>query len=168
MDEMLEAAMTPSGILHQDSFAKAMTDDIKLYDISSEARYSTNYDDVFLTRNHHEVADWSQDEENTSMTSEAIDLRKSISKTLKRRFTFPAIDNTAGTYRSKTLMVALWASFTVTWFGAYYSQQDDDFRGACAEFPFVYNATWDEQSGAIACTAVISIFRWLVISLWVG
>ena len=152
-------------MLHHVSFAKALTDDVRLYDIVSEARLSTNYDDVFLTKDQKETDDWDEESSRTmGMTKQLVELRKSLSQPLTRRFTVPAIDNFAGTYRSKTLMVVLWASFIVTYFGSIYGSLNV-VTNVCHESTKVYkySAGWGEQSAAIRCETAESVLRWLVI-----
>ena len=152
-------------MLNHVSFAKALTDDVQLYDLVSEARLSTNYDDVFLTKDQKDMDDWDEESSRTmGMTKELVEMRRSISQPLKRRYTFPAIDNFAGTYRSKTIMVVLWASFTVTYFGSTYGSMNIE-TSLCHDNTKVYrySAGWGEQSAAIRCETAESVLRWFVI-----
>lgn len=104
---MLQAAQAADGHLTADAFASGLTADVQLYDVRNESRRSTNYDDVFLTKNHR--ASWMQDdEEEGSLPRDVLEQRMSISKTLDQKFTAQAIDMVVGTFRSKTLMVMLW------------------------------------------------------------
>lgn len=83
MDEMLAAAQTPEGMLNLEAFSKGLTHDVGLYDISSETRVSTNFDDVFLTKNQHEVDDDDDmDEEAAEKRRSTINEKKAMSKKL--------------------------------------------------------------------------------------
>ena len=154
MDEMLEAAQTLNGKLDLEAFSKGLTYDVQLYDIGSETRVSTNYDDVFLTKNHRE--DWmdnanaDDDDEEARRSRQLASERKSISQDVKRRYTAPAIDMVAGTYRSKTIVVLLWAAFIVTYFA--YDFRKVESEDVCPEDNggFEYGKSWAEQSRAMA------------------
>jgi hypothetical protein len=97
IEEMLAAAQTDDGKLNLEAFSKCLTHDVQLYDIRNETRLTTNYDDVFLTKNQRD--DWDDGDEVARKIAEE---RKSMSKALKLRFTAPALDMVAETYRSKT------------------------------------------------------------------
>lgn len=105
VEEMLQAC--DEDTLNVQAFSNGLTHDVQLYDIRNEARQSTNYDDVFLTKNHRDS--WIEhDEEEGVLPRNEVQERQSLSKTLKRKFTAPGIDMVVGTFRSKTLMVLLW------------------------------------------------------------
>lgn len=101
-----------TSMLDASSFAEALTYDVRLYDISNEISATTNMDDVF------------QDDNKTTEVTYAAKARSSLvacgvaskESALKRSVTFPAIDITAETYRSKTLLVLLWATVIITYF----------------------------------------------------
>ena len=110
INEMLEAAQTVDGTLNTKAFSNGLTNDVQLYDIRNEARRSTNYDDVFLTKNHR-ISWVHRDEEDGSVSRDVFEERMSLSKVLNRKFTAPAIDMVVGTFRSKTIMVMLWVMY---------------------------------------------------------
>jgi len=165
VNEMFDSAVTDDGELTLEAFTNALTDDIGLYDIRSEARRTTNYDDVFLTRNHHEK--WHpDDEESGDLNIATRQERKSMSVKLKRRFTAAPIDFVAGTYRSKTLTVTLLATFILVFFGPLRSSSFVNPQ-LCSDSDqttnFVYGASWPENANSLACTSANSVAKWLEI-----
>jgi hypothetical protein len=109
--EMLQSAQTTEGTLNVLAFSQGLTHGVELYDIGNETRQSTNYDDVFLTKNHRDSWIENDDEEGPGVQRDLAEERKSLSQSLKRKFTAPAIDMVVGTFRSKTLMVLSWVMY---------------------------------------------------------
>lgn len=107
-----------------ESFGEALTYDIQLYDIRNETRLTTNFDDVYVTAQAVEDKEeemWgtvTNDEELLKAHKETQNLRQklAVSEALDRVDTIPSIDITAGTYRSKGLIVLLWATILITYF----------------------------------------------------
>lgn len=166
IEEMLQAASTPSGVLDGQAFAQALTKDVQLYNITSEVRMSTIYDDVFLTKNLEITEDW--DEAVEGISKEVAMEQRSLGIELKsRRYTFSAIDTTAGTYRSKGIIVLLWSSFSLAYFVYYYKILGNIVSGTCDEYPYVYGASWTQQGEAMACSVVASVSRWLIVFVFV-
>ena len=107
-----------------ESFGEALTYDVKLYDIRNETRLTTNFDDVYVTAQAVEDKEeemWgtvTNDEQLLQAHKETQNLRQklSVSEDLVRVDTIPSIDITAGTYRSKGLIVLLWATILITYF----------------------------------------------------
>jgi len=89
VDDMIKLAVGEGGnvMLDSETFARALTDDIQLYNVDNESRISTYYEDAFGI-NH-------VDKE--SSESEKLEGKKNF----KRVFTFPHIDFLADTFRSK-------------------------------------------------------------------
>jgi len=162
IDEMFAAAQTPDGTLNLEAFSKGLTYDVKLYDIQSETRLSTNYDDVFLTRNHREDREEDNDDMEANKRRNVISERKAISKDLKHRFTAPAIDMVAGTFRSKILTVLLWATFVITSF-AYNGFGNQEVIIICKEedAAFQYGQSWSSEATPMGCAVGSSVFGWL-------
>jgi hypothetical protein len=119
-------------MLDTDTFATALTYDIRLYDVHNEVRLATSIDDIFL---EHQIEGVSgrKDVTLTEMEKqiEGVSGRKDVTLTemeenergslvlteaLVTKYTAPAIDITAGTYRSKGLMVFLWATVLISYF----------------------------------------------------
>jgi hypothetical protein len=128
MDEMVQAAGVDSassgGMLDTKAFATALTYDVRLYDLRNEVRVATNMDDIFQRHRAEGVTGCDNDASYMVTASERNDVLQgqdqrellAYSQPLNRKFTAPAIDITAGTYRSKSLMVFLWATVLITYF----------------------------------------------------
>jgi len=115
----------PVLLLNVETFAEALTHDIRLYDIRNEVRLATNLEDVFVasskeTENENEEIVYKSAElkinnctdDNTSGGEEELECKPLVT----RKNTFPSIDITAETYKSKSLTVLLWATILVTYF----------------------------------------------------
>jgi hypothetical protein len=115
LDEMVKVAEAENGMLDTDTFATALTYDIRLYDVHNEVRLATSIDDIFLK---HQMDGVSGRDKDVTLTEMEEDERGSLALTdaLVTKYTAPAIDNTAGTYRSKGLMVFLWATVLISYF----------------------------------------------------
>lgn len=95
--------------LDVDAFARALTSDVLLYDVANEIRHSTSYEDVFIKQqNSKPFRSIGDTEVASAYTTEELQERLALSHDVEKRFTAPSIDVTAGTYRSKTLMVLVW------------------------------------------------------------
>lgn len=136
VDEMYQAATAKNTIVNTDSstttptvlsvetFGEALTHDIGLYDIRNETRLTTNFDDVYVTEEDVEekeeemLGTVTNDEELVRAHRETQNLRQklAVSEVLDRVNTIPSIDITAGTYRSKGLIVLLWSTILITYF----------------------------------------------------
>ena len=173
VNEMLEVATTPEGMMDEEAFTKALTSDVQLYDIENESRLTTNFEDVFGAQptkgnlSHEQPAEVDAEVGGSNRETEQNKAPTTLS-TLNRRSTFSAIDTTAGTYRSKMLIVTLWASFVVTYF-AFYSGPTG-IETICEELDnenktltFQYGRSWTESSDAIGCAIGRSVVRWLLI-----
>lgn len=115
LDEMVKVAEAENGMLDTDTFATALTYDIRLYDVHNEVRLATSIDDIFLK---HQMDGVSGRDKDVTLTEMEEDERGSLALTdaLVTKYTAPAIDITAGTYRSKGLMVFLWATVLISYF----------------------------------------------------
>lgn len=162
-----------------DGFADALTNDVHLYDLRNEARLTTNIDDVFLT--HHVDAressssgaktptshrfKFTETERNNASDGQDISELLAMSRPLKRIHTLPQIDVTAGNYRSKTLMILLWATFLIHYFTYSFSNIQNELVGVCwttGGFQYDRNAPWRKNGDSIGCEVVASSFVWLV------
>jgi hypothetical protein len=159
VQDMYSAAHTPSGKLDGQAFAQGLTQDVQLYNISNEKRTSTIYDDVCLTKNLMQPQEW--DEAVEGISSEIASSQRMLGVDLNaRRYTFSAIDTTAGTYRSKSIVVLLWSSFTLAYFVYYYQDISATIGVDCGEHPYEYGVSWENQAEAIECSIFTSILRW--------
>ena len=133
LDEMVAAAATTgpedSELLDAGSFAAAPTNDVQLYDMKSEIRLSPIMDDVLMTRADEESkgqhdGDEEEQQQNKDSGTRMNQATDPVASPINKIWTFAAIDNAAGTYRAKLLMVLLWAAFIVTYACAFYGQFD--------------------------------------------
>lgn len=123
IQEMVEVAkIASSNELNVSAFAESLTSDIRLYDIRNEALLTTNLDSIFLDyfwEGDEEPAngDRANDAERSAFfVAQSAREKLAIGRPLERVNTFPAIDLTAGTYRSKSLIVVVWATLLITFF----------------------------------------------------
>jgi hypothetical protein len=75
------------------TFAEALTSDVKLYNVANEVSLASSYQDVFLTKDNTPAPD--------SSSIGITDDKEQEQSSFVRIYTAPAIDTTAGTYRSK-------------------------------------------------------------------
>lgn len=144
--------------------------------ICSSSFHSTlsyySYDDVFLTKNHRE--DWDEkdaadlDEEEAAQRRSVADQRKSMSKALDTRFTAPAIDMVAGTFRSKVVMVLLWAAYIITTFAyqGFGGAENDVVVCTEEDAQFSYGQSWTSELKPMSCAVGTSVIRWLVLFIF--
>eukprot|EP00977_Amphora_coffeiformis_P021255 scaffold9085_cov215-Amphora_coffeaeformis.AAC.23 len=105
-------------ILDVKTFATALTKDVLLFDINNETRPSNAYMDVFddekqtTIMQHEQERSSTSDPDNTTTTFPTL----ATPSPVRHIYTAPAIDSTAGTYRSKTLLISLWAGTLFTYF----------------------------------------------------
>ena len=106
--------------LDASTFAEGLTSDLRLYDLRNETRFTTNIDDVFLSHHlgtHSAKSSLTTDSERKDIAAaQEIRERLAVGRPLVRKNTLPSIDVTAGTYRSKGLMVSLWTTVLLTYF----------------------------------------------------
>lgn len=91
-------------IFDQHAFARALTHDVQQYDIDYENRSTTNYYDVFQTchsTKKEEKRKWLPRLPNPMKTVEISGRGGEDVRPVQRVFTFPSIDYTADTFRSK-------------------------------------------------------------------
>lgn len=120
-DNSDERAQDLVHILNVKTFSEALTSDIRLYDIYNEVRNSTIIDDIFISeksiqQKEEEMFNATNESELLKAHKEAEETRQrfAVSTQLERKNTLPAIDITTETYRSKGLIVVLWATILVT------------------------------------------------------
>jgi hypothetical protein len=118
------AVVVDDQMLNLSAFAQALTHDILLYDIRNEIRLTTNFDDVYFD---HQAVQEREDAAMATVTNDTELLRVhqevqgmraklEVSEELNRVNTIPAIDITAGTYKSKGLFVMLFSTIMITYF----------------------------------------------------
>jgi hypothetical protein len=181
-------------IFNGNLLSQIATFDVQKYDLSNENKMTTLYDDVFppqLTlrgkQNPYTVTqgdtfdhNFTDSNENTNNNGGQHDeFGNDLYTTkiaLKRKFIAPAIDVTAGTFRSKSLIVLLWGVAILN-FCAYYLTSANGLVNAayCTNQGYGYNQTvasagspWVQNSPAVACDVGISVLAWLLLFLKVG
>jgi hypothetical protein len=193
-EEMIKAAM-PSGEtdmkLDLATFAAALSNDIQDYDLKNEIRNTTNFDDIMLTQGGHEFVKGQEMELSRELTLEDVESRRSKATLLLKSFTAPAIDSTAGTYRSKYLMTLLYVtgkspkgsfcvstglflntiaplllrcrytSVIITYF-AYFGAISLNEIKTCSEYVFNDSNPWSVNAASMACETGFSIASWLL------
>lgn len=149
LDEMINAATGGDPnctMLNPETFARALTDDLHLYDIDAETRVSTNYEDVFGT-----VADGrsvilqpNNDEENMQAVQR--------DKKLQTVFSFSPLDFLAGTFRVKSHFIIVWVALVFS-FASY--------RGGGVTGGGVTTNVCSQDVDHFGCTLANSIVGWI-------
>jgi hypothetical protein len=194
-EEMIKAAIPTGGTdmkLDLATFAAALSYDIQDYDLKNEIRNTTNYDDIMLTHAGHEFVKGHEIELSRELTLADVESRRSKAASLSKSFTAPAIDSTAGTYRSKYLitllyvagkspkgslcvstglflnMIALlllrcrYTSVTISWFQDWFDQISPTGGSSCQEYVYKDSNSWSVNAGVILCETGMSILGWLL------
>jgi hypothetical protein len=104
-------------ILDKHTFARALTDDVGIYSTDNENNTTTNYYDVFKTFSPNGR------KEKTPNSIEA-DVDGDI-RPVPSVFTFPSIDYTADTFRSKSFVILLWVTWILSYFAYLFNGQDN-------------------------------------------
>ena len=106
IDEMIQIATggDPDGLLDPDAFARALTNDVGLYDVNAESRVSTHFQDVFgalgeKNKDNEEVYTFTND--NISDVEEKMAEQEKIpqDRNVNKVFTFSQIDFLSDTFR---------------------------------------------------------------------
>lgn len=138
--------------LDEDAFSQALTSDIKLLNLENEGSLSTNLADVFNDE-FDGIGAPLEDEEEV----------KNLCIPLQRKKTLSQIDVTAGTFRSKTLIILLWCTFVISYFSFSFEVLNDGLERVCTDTTFVYSYSypWATNASVLVCLSVVSIIRWL-------
>lgn len=157
--EMLESAQSNDGgkVLDENTFISGLTSDIQLYDPVCEIRQTTNAEDVFLAKSEEEEDDI-LNITNDQYTQRMNTARKSLKR---KKVMLAALDTTAGTYRSKILLVSLWVMFITIYFGFIHPHMKSE--DTCTSIP--YGTTWSGASEYMICSLIAKIIIWLFIFL---
>lgn len=167
--EMLEASQTNNAgtALDANAFISGLTSDIELYDPLFEIRPMTNPEDVILNNNKLDEGNEEKliinDEEQSQKKTENTTSRTPLNR---KKTMFAALDVTAGTYRSKMLLVGLWLVFIIVYFGFIHPTMDSDDE--CPTIP--YGTTWSTSTEYVVCGLIAKFIMWLCIffisSIW--
>jgi hypothetical protein len=165
MQEMVDACSTgnnngSSQVLDKFALAAGLTMDIDLWDLANEGSLSTNLADVL----------GGKDESENGETAQRLDQALDDSSTLfhfsagtRQKRMYSHIDVTAGNFRSKSLIMLLWATFAISYFtfswGTVTKGLDEVCWGKDASYEYSIESRWSAR--AIACDSVIAILVWL-------
>jgi hypothetical protein len=161
-----ENQLPDSIVLDAQVFATLLTSDVRLYEISNEVRLTTHFDDVFSKNRHVDFDEKSAEEPDRS----ELDLSPSKKKDVYEQahvthiYTAPAIDISAGTFRSKTLIVLLWSCTLITYFAYIYGSSSlaDDCDSEENSLALGNSKSpWADRSVIMLCQTVASIARWI-------
>lgn len=163
IDEMIEVASGGAAdpVLNAETFANALTYDIRLYDTKSENRFQTHYEDVFGLGSHKKKNDnFPDSEEEVKIDYHDTEAGGNDSKeqkgkcSMKREQTFAHIDFLVDTFRSKTQYIFVWFAVIcgyLSWFPA-----TDNFGiQVCAV----------EDRNHLGCQIRLSILLWLIVMI---
>jgi len=146
LEEMINAASDgdPNCLLNTETFARALTNDLDLYDVNAETRLSTNFEDIFGMGAEGGIVkvQKNNDEEN----SEAVQTGRNVQTV----FSFSSLDFLAGTFRVKAHFITTWMALMHTFATYRYN------RGVAIN---VCNDGVDH----FGCTIANNIIGWIVI-----
>jgi len=158
VQQMLEQAGASSSqdrvLLNLTSFCRALTSDVQGFDVGNKDKLSTNFDDVLFS----DVQEYAEPE----MLVPTVFNKNTTVKGVDLKYTAPQVDNVADTYRSKPLIVFMWAFFVLS-FQTYLSEYiNSDILGKC---PSYAPSKLANNVGSFLCTMAFSIFSWIIIML---
>jgi len=181
MDEMIKLATggEDNAMLTTETFMRALTDDIKLYNTANETRKSTHYQDVFgiarddvngvdidsvaLTDDfklyntpnearkstHYEDALDIDGDDVNGADIESVEIKQE--REFQRVFYFPQIDMLADTYRSKTQFILSLMACVLSVYVYFLRTENTDFISVCPK----------ERSHTYACDVGLKIVIWI-------
>lgn len=162
--DMMNAAGNEGDDFDAEAFSRALTRDVRLYNVKNEATLTTNYHDVMIAdgleenSNKTESVDSSNDRDELktieSGMNEKHTSKKDAPATFRRFWSSPAIDFTACRYSSKYIVVLLWTGFVISYV-AYFG----DIIESNTEYYFENLCGSDE----FGCRILLSILEWLFI-----
>ncbi|KAL7465413.1 hypothetical protein ACHAXS_005737 [Conticribra weissflogii] len=140
--------------LDNHAFARALTHDIKQYNVTNEDSLTTNYHDVFKTYKSTKEGDGKNLIAKRLMTVEKVNDAEDV-RPVQRVFTFPSIDYTADTFRSKGFVVLLWVTWILSYF-AYLFDRDGQRLG---------DLNCNESEPNFGCFILQGLVNWSIIML---
>lgn len=157
VQEMVQACQGHTE-LDESAFGQALSSDVALLDLANEGTLSTNLSDVFAkNRDEHDALD----KLDVPLEDDGANLDH-FKIPLLRKKTLSQIDVTAGTFRSKPLIVLLWATFAIAYFGFSSDIVTSGFDQACStDMDFDSTRPWSTNLETLGCEIVLSIIRWL-------
>lgn len=122
IDEMIQVATggDPDGLLDPDAFARALTSDVGLYDVNTESRVSTHYQDVFgalgeKKDENESITDSDDDEFVDNDVEDKMVEKTPEERTVTKVFTFSQIDFLSDTFRVRFHFILTWVAFIVAY-----------------------------------------------------
>jgi len=117
LEEMIQVATDgePGAVLDDEAFARGLTSDVGLYDVQSEARVSTHYQDAFDTTKDA-TEDQSVMVENVNDEEGGVEDGASKIKPWTKVFTFSQIDFLSGTFRTRFHYMLAWLALILAIF----------------------------------------------------
>mmetsp|Transcript_3330 Transcript_3330/g.3674 ORF Transcript_3330/g.3674 Transcript_3330/m.3674 type:complete len:928 (-) Transcript_3330:725-3508(-) len=110
IEEMINGASggNPDVVLDAETFARALTHDITLYNTDNETSASTHFDDVFKAKEPVASSQDNQDTEKKGLDTSAVSSANST-------YTFPEIDFMADNFNSWEHVVIVWATLIISY-----------------------------------------------------
>ncbi|KAL7506893.1 hypothetical protein ACHAXN_004107 [Cyclotella atomus] len=125
-------------MLDKYTFARALTADVELYNVENENRVTTNFYDVYGNN---------EPQPSEERGSDSIQCANTV-------WTFPSIDYTADTFRSKSFVILLWVTWIISYF-AYMSNPEGIYSYGMIGC--------DENGGGFWCWMLQGIIKWLIL-----
>merc|ERR1740124_1726572 len=151
-------------MLNSETFARALSDDIKLYNPTNESGNSTHYEDVFGTdRDNIKLYNPTNESGNSTHYKhvfgteienvDRVDIENMENRHFQRVFNYPQLDILADTYRSKSQFILALIALLLSFWSMFI-----DGRFFMAEFISVCPA---ERRHGYACDIGLSIVKWM-------
>ena len=123
IDEMVQVASggDPDARLDYHAFERALTEDIKQYDINFETKLSTHFEDALGS--DRKPTFFSEDDKHTSRSEEDGQGKRSAGSHPRKVNTYPFMDFMAETFRSRSHAIAVWISMPLAIYSYFYSAQ---------------------------------------------
>jgi len=155
IDEMIEAAAVGESnpVLDVDTFIRALTHDIKLYDVTNESRFQTHYEDVFGLRTDEKEKESSNMERNDAEIKEYDLAKTQVNRTVNRMFTFSQIDFLADTFSSRSQYMFAWLAVVISYIAYVFGTEGIAQIQVCPE----------EKRGNFGCQIGRSIVIWFAV-----
>lgn len=133
----------------------------KQYEVTNDEEIVEVQEAVTMGKNKEDVENQAVlmgDQEETVVKQDKGGLKDK--KDLNLIFTAPWIDTTVGPFRSKQLMVALWATALISYFAYFFSFGESQYE--CEEpLEYSYEAPWSANGIKVACESWSRIVTWL-------
>jgi hypothetical protein len=179
--EMLAQAGKESNqqlLLDTDTFCKALTNDVELYDLKNKERLSTYFDDALFGESGRLTNEKDSKEHAAQVERPRVSNLKRYQSTtptvfqqemkvddISLTYTASHLDNAADTFRSKVLVVLQWSFFVLSFQAYLHNFIRGDFMGLRDNCPrYIYGA-WAGNLRAFFCQVGVSVLRWLVVML---